>query len=137
MFTTFDSLKAASTGVYYPASYTTDGEISDGFSNTLIYAEKYINPDAYATGTDNGDNEFAMEGDNEDIVRWTATSYPPPCADTPGYSNTKIFGSSNSAGFNGVLCDGSVHSFNYSIDREVLRRLGNRRDGLVVDGSKF
>jgi prepilin-type N-terminal cleavage/methylation domain-containing protein len=137
MSATFDNLKAQSTGVYYPASATTDGEISDGFSNTLIYAEKYLNPDFYNTGTDSGDNEFAMMGDNEDIVRWTAISYPAPCADKPGFTSSKIFGSSHSAGFNGVLCDGSVHSFNYSIDREVFRRIGNRRDGLVVDGSKF
>ena len=32
------------------------------------------------------------------------------------------------------MCDGSVHLISYMIDAEVLRRLGNRMDGLAIDG---
>jgi prepilin-type N-terminal cleavage/methylation domain-containing protein/prepilin-type processing-associated H-X9-DG protein len=139
MSSTFESLKTASTGVYYPASATEIREISDGLTNTLLYGEKYLNPDQYATGADGGDNEFAMMGDNEDIVRWTGASDAAmqPRADTKGLSYTKGFGSAHSGGFNAVLCDGSVHNFSFSIDRETMRRLGNRKDGMVVDSSTY
>jgi prepilin-type processing-associated H-X9-DG protein len=50
---------------------------------------------------------------------------------------TKGFGSAHPGGFNAALADGSVRNINYEIDRETLRRLGNRRDALVVDFSKF
>lgn len=134
----FDKLKALSTGIYAPGSALEIQEISDGTSNTLLYGEKYLNPDYYSTGQDSGDNEFSMMGDNEDIVRWTGNNAAyQPRPDTKGYPNSKSFGSAHSTGFNGVLADGSVRSFNYSMDREVLRRLGNRRDGLVVDHSRL
>ena len=134
----FGKLKDLATGIYFPGSALEVQEINDGLSNTLLYGEKYLNPDAYSTGKDGGDNEFALMGDNEDIVRWTglSTAYQPR-QDTNGFGNSKPFGSAHSSGFNGVLADGSVRSFNYSVDREVLRRLGNRRDGLVLDQSKL
>jgi hypothetical protein len=31
-----------------------------------------------------------------------------------------------------AMCDGSVHTYNYDIDPEVHRRMGNRMDGEVV-----
>lgn len=54
--------------------------------------------------------------------------------DTPGYNNSGIFGSAHAGAWNVVLCDGSVHSVSYSIDGEMHRRLGNRKDGMPVEG---
>jgi len=75
-------------------------------------------------------------GNNEDIVRWTSLSRP-PTQDRAGAYWFGRFGSAHPGAFNVVLCDGSCRSISYSIDPEIHRRLGNRKDGEVIDGSAF
>ena len=79
-------------------------------------------------------------------VRFTGKDSPPnivtlaPLPDTPGLGSgaySTIFGSAHAVGFNMALCDGSVRVFNYTLDPLVHNYLGNRHDGVTIDGEKF
>jgi len=118
------------TGIVHALSMVRAGHVRDGLSGTYLAGEKYLNPDNYTDGRDSGDNENMYIGDNGDISRYTSS---PPRRDQIGVASPRWFGSPHSAGFHMVMCDGSVHSVNYSIDPEVHLRLGNRADGNPVD----
>ncbi len=138
--TTFANVARLATGVIYAGSMIKVADVTDGTSNTYLVGEKYAGPDWYTTGQNGGDNEGALVGDDWDISRWTGmtgiSSPLPPMPDTPGVSGIN-FGSAHANGFQMALCDGSVHVINYSIDPEVHRRLGNRKDGLTIDAKKY
>jgi prepilin-type processing-associated H-X9-DG protein len=136
------TIAGASNGIFYPGSEVRLSDISDGASNTYLLGEKYLATDAYASGWDYGDNECAFIGDNGDIVRWTTLGYTPrqdsPYPDTSGYTlYWYFFGSAHANGFNMAFCDGAVSCMSYSIDAEVHRCLGNRKDGRVIDAKKL
>ena len=124
------------TGVSYQRSEVRMANVTDGASNTYMVGEKYLSPDCYLTGGCPADNETALSGWDNDTHR-TATSWATPYQDQPGYGATDSFGSAHTGGFNMVLCDGSVHTINYSIDATTHARLGNRMDGQVVDWGKL
>ena len=112
--------------------------ISDGTSCTYLAGEKYLTPDFYTTGQDGGDDQGWDVGYDFDTCRWTnATEADRPKQDTGGFQSYVEFGSAHSNGFFMALCDGSVHIFNYSIDLETHRRLGNRHDGLTIDAKAW
>jgi prepilin-type N-terminal cleavage/methylation domain-containing protein/prepilin-type processing-associated H-X9-DG protein len=130
----FAKIDAIATGIFHPGSYIDEAQIRDGTTNTIYVGEKYVNPDMYENAENGGDNESMYIGDNADIVRW---GHQLPQQDRIGFVTYMVWGSTHGSGFNVVLCDGSVRNINYSIEQEVIRRLCNRRDGLVVDASKF
>jgi prepilin-type N-terminal cleavage/methylation domain-containing protein/prepilin-type processing-associated H-X9-DG protein len=135
---------AKSDGIFYQASQTRMADIKDGTSSTYMFAEKYLNQNEYTTGGDAGDMQSMYTGCQDDTVRWVGALQPDgtyrvilsgvedkPAAPLQDRSETNvyIFGSAHSSGFNAAMCDGSVHSINYSIDPVTHHRLGNRKDG--------
>lgn len=117
-------------GISYLRTSVRTSEITDGLSNTILIGEKHISRERYATGTDWGDNEPSFNGFNNDNHRSTNPYWP--------YQRDAIelsigsFGSAHYLAGNFVMCDGSVRSIIYSIDKSVLRNLGNRHDGNSV-----
>ncbi|MBU4398822.1 MAG: DUF1559 domain-containing protein, partial [Planctomycetes bacterium] len=128
---------SSTNGISAQRSKVKMAEITDGTSYTYLVGEKSLCPDSYFDGSDGGDNNAALGGDDFDLNRWTMIGMFPPGIDTPGLHATGSFGSAHPSGFNMALCDGSVQKMNYSIDPETHYRLGNRKDGLTIDGKKF
>ncbi len=131
-------------GIVFPRSMVLAAQISDGLSNTYLAGEKYLTPDNYATGMDDGDNHvYCMGATNNDVCRWTyydpvtpANSYY-PMQDQSGFTDWYRFGSAHGSGFNMVFCDGSVQTINYTIDPLVHSCLGNRADGQAINAKGF
>jgi prepilin-type N-terminal cleavage/methylation domain-containing protein len=122
------------TGVSFLRSTITMAGIPDGTSNTYLVGEKYLNPDCYETGSDPADNEGVYMGFANNVSRETELG---PLPDTPGLMRYEIFGSAHSNCFQMTMCDGSVHSVNFTINLQVHKNLGNRRDGYTIPGRAF
>jgi prepilin-type processing-associated H-X9-DG protein len=130
------------TGVVFGRSQINMRQIEDGTVNTYLVGEKYMSTDTYDTGLDAGDNEPAFGGNNADTLRTTShireLSKPldlgPDHAGDSENVGERIFGSAHPGGFNMAMCDSSVRSVSFDVDKEVHRARGHRSDGVVETG---
>jgi prepilin-type N-terminal cleavage/methylation domain-containing protein/prepilin-type processing-associated H-X9-DG protein len=132
--TTFANVARYANGIIYCGSLIRAADVTDGLSATYLTGEKYLDADCYTNGADMGDNESALQGENEDVSRW---SFLGPQPDTPGAAWRFLFGSAHSDGFHMAFCDGSVQQISYTIDLSMHKCLGNRNDGAVIDAKIY
>jgi prepilin-type N-terminal cleavage/methylation domain-containing protein len=123
-------------GISYQRSQVSPEQCVCGMSALIFVGEKYINPDAYDTGTDGADNENQYAGFDNDLYRST---YYKHMRDRRGLSgNTYLwFGSTHAAGTHYVFCDGSVHRISYTVDGATFGSLGDRTKESSVDPTKL
>ncbi|MCA9268344.1 MAG: DUF1559 domain-containing protein [Planctomycetales bacterium] len=114
--------------------------IRDGTSNTIAMGE--IRPEC---------SFHAKDGWMHIDALWFATTggiNNDNCPDEPGYvagscntvsswGTAQAFKSRHSGGCQFVFCDGSVHFLSENIDYRNYQRLGDRRDGEIVDATAF
>lgn len=129
--------------------------IRDGSSTTLMVAEKALHPREF--GNDGGDNErWNNAGWDNDLIRFGAHTtgvgiplladndapnrYTTPAWEMPegwtldGTTNQwhNFFGAAHPGGVNGVLADGAVRTFAFTVASEVFRRISLTDDGESV-----
>ena len=123
-------------------------QVSDGASNTMMAAEKYLPVIFYDTlsynpiivnsdnaASDNaGDNSSIFQGCDKDTVRWPGKDKMPlrdtvhgARASEPG--GDESMGSPHTGGVNAVYVDGSVHSIQFEVDELVYNSIADRADG--------
>lgn len=115
------------TGISHLRSRVLAAQVRDGSSFTYCIGEKY----RATRDFDLGDDQSMYVGYDFDSVRWTFPNSP-PLRDSERAAQQR-FGSAHAAGCNFSFLDGSVRLINYEIDPEIHRRLGNRKDQLIVD----
>ncbi len=120
-----------------PISLGNNG-ITDGASNTLMVAEKGMN--LAMLGTPQIDDNFGFTaGYGPETIRWGR--YQPEAdwsvsgetSSSPSYIYHWAFGSSHPGVFQGVFCDGSVHTIRLSVDAYLFSLLCCRRDSQALN----
>jgi type II secretory pathway pseudopilin PulG len=117
----------------------TSGKITDGASNTLLFAEKQVGPDRYTDPSVNsgyGDGGYLTQGGTWRSYRQVDSYYVPMMdinstdrgSGTGRDTKDRSFGSAHAAGFGAVMGDGSVRTLSYTVSVSVLNTIGRRND---------
>ncbi len=137
--------KYAMDGVVLPRFPVEIRQITDGTSNTVAVAEKYLRADMYeSTLSGSGglvntcaDNNSMYQGYDWDVIRWMTSNsranntpkyIPRPDSDIDNDTCVRYFGSAHASGFNAAFCDGSVQTISYDVDPEVFEMQCRRDD---------
>ncbi len=109
-------------------------DITDGLSNTQFIGEKFVSSDRLGEAGGNGDG-CIYNGDEPSTFMRLAGGFL-RLASSPNdrtiVGELPIFGSAHPGTVNFVFGDGSTHSLNIDIDRDVLANLSARNDGQTV-----
>ena len=122
-------------GVISQASTIRLKQITDGTSKTYLFAEKFAEPDLYrlpARSEHHG--QWSYDWGNIRLANPTQLPWRDRNLGARDGSEAGIhrFGSPHPGGFQAVLCDGSVHSIDYSIDGRNHQAYGVRDDGVAA-----
>ena len=133
----FQKVASLANGIVSCGSSVKLSQMSDGVSQTMMLAEKHVEPAHYTTGGDAGDNEAALIGMGRDNVRWSTYwdgTAMAPQRDTTGLGEQgwNAFGSAHATAFNAAYCDGSVRTIPHAIDPAVFQGITARNDGRVT-----
>lgn len=143
------SVNSQYNGLCHQQSRVRFDQLTDGASMTYLAGEKHVNPSHYTTGKFIRDDQPTVGGDDIDLHAWSdirpwrdsRDSGTGATGTTPSgearFNFSRAFGSPHWSGFGAVFCDGSVRRISYDIAPATHSRLGNRRDGLIVDESTF
>jgi type II secretory pathway pseudopilin PulG len=127
------------TGIFTYGVFNRLKRITDGLSKTYCVGEKWLGRDFHENGLSGGDDQVLYNGMDRDNLRFGKRDIPPrPDSDDRNSNGTPAdhdgaFGGPHSGVVLMGMCDGSVHSISYDIDPVMHGRLGNRKDGEVVD----
>lgn len=127
------SFSPANDGLCFQRSILSLRRIEDGMSKTYLGGEKYLMPGHYESGESWGDDASYYTGVDHDNLRWSGDL---PARDQEGMHAPMIYGSAHPAGFQMVMCDGSVKSIGFDVERLVHKANANRRDGTALAGTE-
>ena len=107
-------------------------QISDGTSNTILVAEKSVDPRAYNTGGWGWDEPFFSGGNGGNGRNGTVVS-----RDAPGVNFANNWGSGHTAVTQFAFADGSVHAISDSIPSAVVGALLTPQGGEIIDSTAY
>ncbi len=109
--------------------------IPDNKDTTYLFGEKYMSPEGYITGTtDPGDLCSAMSGDDQSLIRWSASL---PAQDRLNFPNPQGFGSAHSAGWQVAFVGGNAQLIGWGIDPTTHIWMSTRNGHEVIDPTKI